>query len=229
MTLLSERKVLITGASGGLGEHVVRAFLDVGARVAGVARQWHNAPANDRFTAIEAELTSPDGCRYVVERALDAMGGLDTVVHLMGGFAMEGDVQDTRVETLDHMLNLNLRPAFLIFQESIPRFTGGDGRILAIGSRAGQYPEAGLSAYAVSKAALHALIQTLAAESVKHGYTANAVLPSTIDTAANRKAMPKADFSKWVSPESIAQQLVLLASPAGADVNGALIPVDGRL
>ena len=197
--------------------------------VAGVARQWRNPLENERFLGIEAELTSSDGCRYAVERTAAEFGRLDAVVHLMGGFAAEGDVQDTRVETLDNMFNLNVRSAFMIFQESIPRLTAGAGRLMAVGSRAGMEPAAGLSAYSVSKAALHALVLALAQEGLKHGYTANAVLPSTIDTPASRKAMPGADFSSWVRPESIAAQLVFLASEAGQDVNGALIPVYGRL
>lgn len=229
MQTLDQRAVLITGASGGLGDSVVRAFLDAGSSVAGVARHWRESPEHPRFVSVEGELTSPDGCRYAVERTVDAFSRLDAVVHLMGGFAMEGDVQDTRVETLDHMLNLNVRSAYMIFQEAIPRFSGAGGRILAVGALAGVTTPAGMSAYAVSKAALHALVLTLAAEGRKHGYTANAVLPSTIDTPANRKAMPNADFTKWVNPESIAAQLVFLASDAGVDTNGALIPIDGRV
>ena len=229
MNILEAKAVLVTGASGGLGESVTGAFLAAGANVAGVARQWRKPVENEHFLGIEAELTSSDGCRRAVERTASEFGKLDAVVHLMGGFAAEGDVQDTRVETLDTMLNLNLRPAFMIFQEAIPRLTPGAGRLLAVGSRAGLEPVAGLSAYAVSKAGLHALVLTLALEGLKHGYTANAVLPSTIDTPANRKAMPGADFSKWVSPESIAAQLVFLASETGRDINGALIPMYGKL
>ena len=229
METLSQSAVLITGASGGLGDSVARAFLDAGAGVAGVARHWRESPEHPRFVPVEAELTSPDGCRHAVERTVDAFSRLDAVVHLMGGFAMEGDVQNTRIETLDHMLNLNVRSAYMIFQEAIPRFTGAGGRILAIGALGGVTPAAGLSAYAASKAALHALILTLAAEGRKHGYTANAILPSIIDTPANRKAMPGADFGTWVKPESIAAQLVFLASDAGADTTGALIPMAGRV
>ncbi len=228
MRVLEGKSVLITGASGGLGGAVTQAFLSAGAKVAGVSRHWREKPADDSFLALEAELTSADGCRYVVERTVEAFGRLDAAVHLMGAFAMEGDVENTRVETLDQMYNVNVRPAFLFFQEALGRFGEKGGRILAVGARAGVDPPAGMSAYSVSKAALHALILTLAAEGRKNGYTANAVLPSTIDTEANRRAMPNADFSKWVKPESLAAQLVLLASDAGEDTNGQLIVIEGR-
>lgn len=229
MKMLEGKAALITGASGGLGGAVTQAFLDAGAKVAGVARHWREKPADENFLALEAELTSADGCRYAVEQTVEKLGRLDVAVHLMGGFAMEGDVQNTRVETLDNMLNMNVRSAFLFFQEAVPHFDGKAGRVLAIGSMAGVHSPAGLSAYSVSKAALHALVLSMAAEGLKHGYTANAILPSTIDTAANRKAMPNADFTAWVKPESIAAQLVLLASDAGADTNGALVAMGGRL
>jgi NAD(P)-dependent dehydrogenase (short-subunit alcohol dehydrogenase family) len=102
------------------------------------------------------------------------------------------------------------------------------GRIVAVGSRVGVESAAGLSAYGVSKAGLNALIQTIAAETREHGVTANVVLPSTIDTPGNRKAMPDADFSQWVAPEKIAQQILWLCSEAASDISGALIPIYGR-
>lgn len=218
-------RVLIVGASGALGRPVVETFLAGGARVAGTSRHWRTAPAS--FTGINADLTRPGEAERTVEKAVAALGGLDAVIQLAGGFAMEGPIEQTSIETFDRMLDLNLRAAFAMFRAAVPALTPGRGRLLAIGALAGLKPAPGLSAYAVSKAALHALIQVLAAEGRKSGFTANAILPGTIDTPANRAAMPDADFTKWVAPEKIASLLAWLASEAGAGTNGALMPLEG--
>jgi NAD(P)-dependent dehydrogenase (short-subunit alcohol dehydrogenase family) len=127
------------------------------------------------------------------------------------------------------MFEVNVRSAFLVFRAALPAMRArGSGRLLAVGSRSGAQPSPGAIAYAVSKAALHALVTNLAAELHDTAITVNAVLPGTIDTAANRAAMPRADQSKWVTPESIAATLVWLVSDAAADVSGALIPCYGQ-
>ena len=223
---LEGARVLLVGASGGLGPSVTEAFLAGGARVAATARQWSAAPAG--VTAIHADLSLPGAAARMVESAAAALGGLDVAVQIAGGFAMDGPIADTSEETFDRMIALNLRAAFLTFRAAAPLVSHGRGRLLAVGALAGLKPAAGLSAYAASKAGLHALIQTLAAEGRAAGYTANAVLPGVIDTPANRAAMPGADPSRWVPPASIASLLVWLASPAGAATNGALIPIEGR-
>ena len=225
-----DRSILITGASGGLGSAVTSAFLEAGASVAGVARSWkERAPKHERFIAIEADLTSADGCRRAVDAALAAAGRLDALVHLMGGFAGGAPVQATDAEAWDRMMNVNAKPAFFLLKAALPHFLSrGYGRIVAVGSRAGDQPSPNLSAYGASKAALHALVRSVADEIRNSGVTANIIMPSTIDTADNRKAMPNADWSRWVRPDSIAALLVWLASEASADVNGALIPIYGR-
>jgi NAD(P)-dependent dehydrogenase (short-subunit alcohol dehydrogenase family) len=127
------------------------------------------------------------------------------------------------------MLGLNLRSAYTIFRAVLPgMLKAGKGRIVAVGARAAIEPIANFAAYSVSKAALVALVKTVALEVKDSGITANAVLPSVIDTPANRAAMPAADASKWVTPESIAGLLVWLVSDAARDVNGAAIPIYGR-
>lgn len=216
---------MLLGASGGLGGAVVAAFLGSGARVAGTSRKWSAAPAG--IIALNADLTRRGEAERTVESAIDAMGGLDAAVHLTGGFAMDGPIAQTSIETFDRMLDLNLRAAFSIFRAAAPAVSHGRGRLLAIGSLAALAPGPGLSAYAASKAGLHALVQVLAAEGRAAGYTANAILPATIDTPANRAAMPGADFSKWAPPARIADKLVWLVSDAGAGTNGALIPMEG--
>lgn len=218
--------VLITGASGGLGSAVVRAFVESGAAVYGVDRAWRETPA--RCTTISADLTTAAGCNGAVKAVLEH-GPLDALVHLLGGFSGGRPVAETDIETWDRMINLNVRSAFLMFHAALPSMlSNGRGRILAIGSRVAVEPVATLSAYGVSKAGLVALIRTLALELKDTGITANAVLPSTIDTPGNRAAMPNADFSKWVKPESIASLLVWLASDEAADVSGAVIPIYGK-
>jgi NAD(P)-dependent dehydrogenase (short-subunit alcohol dehydrogenase family) len=230
MPRLADRSVLITGATGGLGKAVVRAFLAEGAFVAGTARRWTGEDAVDGLLEVQADLTTQEGAEAAVRALLEARGRLDAVVHLVGGFAMDGPLASTKVETWDRMMGLNARSAFLVFRAALAASppTAGLRRLIAVGSRAGEQASPGAVAYAVSKAALHALVVNLAAEIAGRGITVNAVLPGVIDTAANHTAMPGADFSKWVTPESIAETLVWLASDASSDTSGALIPVYGR-
>ena len=217
--------VLITGANGGLGTAVCQEFLASGAKVIGVAREWkESAP----FTTISADVTTEASCESMVKQALE-LGPVDALVHLVGGFAGGSPVAETTDQTWDSMMNINLRAAFCCMRAALkPMQAAGRGRIVAIGTRMAVEPSPNFAAYAVSKAALVALIKNVAAEGQKFGVTANVVLPSTIDTPVNRAAMPKADFSRWVAPPSIAKLLVFLTSDAAADTNGAVIPIYGR-
>lgn len=220
---------MVTGASGGLGDSVTKGFLETGARVAGVARSWRGKTFPGKFTPVEADLTLASGCQAAVEKVVSLAGGLDILVHVAGGFAGGEPVQKTDDATWDRMMGLNLNAAFYTFRAVLPHLlTKKRGRIIAIGSRAGLEHGANLSAYNVSKAGLHALVRTAAAEVRDSGITVNAILPSVIDTAANRTAMPSADFSHWVKPAAIVSALLWLASDDAADVNGALLPIYGR-
>ena len=217
--------VLITGANGGLGTAVSQEFLASGAKVIGVALAWKQSAS---FTTISADVTTEAGCDSMVKQALE-QGPIDALVHLVGGFAGGSPVSETTDQTWDSMMNVNLRAAFCCIRAALkPMQTAGRGRIVAIGTRMAVEPSPNFAAYAVSKAALVAFVKTVAAEGQKFGVTANVVLPSTIDTPTNRAAMPKADFSRWVAPQSIAKLLVFLASDAAADTNGAVIPIYGR-
>jgi NAD(P)-dependent dehydrogenase (short-subunit alcohol dehydrogenase family) len=224
--MYSERmNVLITGANGGLGTAVCQEFLASGAKVIGVARAWKK-PAS--FATISADVTTADGCESMVKQAL-GYGPLDALLHLVGGFAGGSGVAETSNETWDKMMNVNLRMAFFCIRAALkPMQAAGRGRIVAVGTRMAVEPSPNFAAYAVSKAALVALVKNVAAESKKFGVTANVILPSTIDTPANRTAMPDADFSRWVRPESVAKLLVFLVSEAAADTSGAVIPIYGR-
>jgi len=217
--------VLVTGANGGLGTAVCQAFLDSGATVIGVARVWKEPPP---FPMISADVGTAEGCEKMVAQALQR-GPLDALVHLVGGFSGGSPLTETSDQTWDGMMNLNLRTAFCAMRAALrPMTAAGRGRIVAIGSRVAVEPSPNFAAYAVSKAALVALVRNVAAEGKKSGITANIVLTSTIDTPQNRKAMPDADFTKWVTPQSVARLMVWLASDAAADTSGAVIPIYGR-
>ncbi len=217
--------VLITGASGGLGTAVCKAFQNTGAAVIGVARSW---PRAEPFTTIAADLTTQAGCEAMAAEAL-THGPIDALVHLMGGFGGGQSVAATSDQTWEGMMTLNLRAAFCAMRAVLkPMAAAKYGRIVAVGSRAAVEPMKNFGAYSVSKAALVALVKNVAEEGKDLDITANVVLPGTIDTEANRKAMPDADFSKWVAPESIAGLLVWLASKQAGDVSGAVIPIYGR-
>jgi len=217
---------IITGAGGALGRAVVEAFLADGATVFGVDLSWRErAHASERFHPVEANILEAGAC----ERVAQAAAPVDRLVHLVGGFAGGKPVAETGDDVWDQMMNLNLRAAVGMFRAVLPQMVAARrGSIVAIASRAAVEPMAGFAAYSVSKAALVALVKTVALEVRDSGVNVNAVMPSVIDTPANRKAMAGADFSKWVAPESVAKLLVWLTSDAARDVSGSAIPVYGR-
>jgi len=222
--------VLITGASGGLGTYVVQAFLDTGATVIGTSRQVQKSDfASANFIAIPGEISTQAGANALIETVLERFGRLDVLAHTVGGFAGGQSVADTDDSTFQRMFDLNVNSFFKILRASIPALRkSGHGRVIAIGSRAAVEPGAGVGAYGASKAAMLSLAKTVAAENRDSGVTANVILPGTMDTPANRMAMPGADFSKWVNPANVASLAVWLASDAARDVNGAAIPVYGN-
>lgn len=221
--------VLVTGANGGLGSFVTQAFLDVHATVMGTSRKIQQSDFNDPgFTALPAEISTREGAKALVEQIVARFGKLDVLAHTVGGFAGGQTIAETDDATFERMLDLNLNSVFHILRAAIPPLRQtGNGRIVAIGSRAALEPGAGVGAYSASKAAMVSLIKTVALENKDAGLTANVILPGTMDTPANRKAIPKADFSKWVQPAAVASLIVWLAGDAGKDVNGAVIPVYG--
>ena len=227
--LMTGRIVLVTGANGGLGTYVTEAFLGTGATVIGTSRKIQQVDFNNpNFTALPAEISTRDGAKVLVDQVVARFGRLDVLVHTVGGFAGGKSIAETDDATFQQMFDLNLTSVFHILRASIPvlRQTG-NGRLIAIGSRAALEPGAGVGAYSASKAAMVSLIRTAALENKDSGLTANVILPGTIDTPANRKAMPNADFSKWVRPNSIASLITWLASDAGRDISGAVVPVYG--
>ena len=227
---MKDQVVLVTGASGGLGSYVTQAFLDAGATVVGVSRNIKQSDFNSpAFTAWPAEISTAAGARNMVEGVLGRFGRLDVAVHTVGGFAGGPPVAETDDATFQRMFDVNLNSTFYFLRAVLPvmRKTR-NGRIIAIGSRAALEPGAGVGAYSASKAAMVSLMKTVALENKDAGITANVILPGTMDTPANRKAMPNADVSKWVQPVNVARLVTWLAGDAGKDVNGAAIPVYGN-
>jgi NAD(P)-dependent dehydrogenase (short-subunit alcohol dehydrogenase family) len=221
--------VLVTGANGGLGTYVTQAFLDAGATVIGTSRKIQQSDFNNRnFTALPAEISTHEGAKGLVDQVVKLCGKLDVLVHTVGGFAGGQSIAETDDATFQRMFELNLNSVFHILRASIPTLRQtGNGRIIAIGSRAALEPGAGVGAYSASKAAMVSLIRTAALENKDAGLTANVILPGTMDTPGNREAMPNADASKWVSPPRVASLIAWLAGNDGKDINGAVIPVYG--
>jgi NAD(P)-dependent dehydrogenase (short-subunit alcohol dehydrogenase family) len=230
MNVLQGKIALVTGAKGGLGSFVTEAFLAAGAKVVGVSRSIQAADfSHPEFFAIPAELSSGAAARKLVDDVVARFGRIDALVHVMGAFAGGKSVAETDDATLEKMLDLNYRAAFYIARAVLPQMRQqGGGRILAVASRQAVEPAAATGAYSASKAALVALIRTIALENKDRGISANTVLPATMDTPGNRGGDPNVDTSQWVRPSQVAAILVHLASDAGAQITGAAIPIYGK-
>jgi NAD(P)-dependent dehydrogenase (short-subunit alcohol dehydrogenase family) len=221
---------LITGANGGLGTHVTKSLLGAGFAVVGLAPKIQQSDFDHpNFTALPAALDSLAAAKKASDSVIARFGKIDVLGHLVGGFAGGQTVADTDDATFQGMFDMNLLSTFHILRAVIPHMRkAGAGRIVAIGSRAAEDPGPTVGAYSASKAALVSLIRTVALENKDAGITANVILPGTMDTPGNRKAMPGSDTSQWVQPASVASLIVWLAGDAGKDVTGAAIPVYGK-
>ena len=224
------RTVLVTGGAGGLGGAVVEVLREQGWRVVAPVR----AGATDRLpkdvVAVAAELSDADDVAAAVAVAAGEQGApLQAVVNLAGGYAGGGLVHETPVDDFEAMLRVNLRPTYLVTAAALPHLvTAGGGSVVCVSSRAAVAPFAGAAGYATAKAAVLAFANAVAVEYKKSGVRCNTVLPSVIDTPANRAAQPGADFSRWVTPAEIAQVIAFLAGDGSAPTSGATIPVYGR-
>jgi NAD(P)-dependent dehydrogenase (short-subunit alcohol dehydrogenase family) len=225
-----DRKVIVvTGALGALGKVVADTALARGARVAGI----DHAPAQNpitptRFELGGVDLTDASQAKTAVDAVVSHFGRLDALINIAGGFAFE-TVADGDPNTWQRMYALNVTTALNASRAAIPHLTASSaGRIVNVGAMGALQAGAGMGAYAASKAGVHRLTEALAAE-LKGKITVNAVLPSIIDTAANRASMPKSDFTKWVTPQELADVILFLASDAASAVTGALLPVSGRV
>ncbi len=226
---LKGQVAIVTGASGALGSAVANSLLAAGATVIGIDRTGGKAEAGD--TAIRrfsANLTDSQDVHRVIADVTTKLGRIDILVHVMGGFAGGASVAEIDDATWKRMMDINLNAAFYVLRAVLPLMrAAGQGRIIAIGSRQAVQPAAGVGAYSASKAALVSLVQTVALENKDKNIRANVILPGTMDTAANRAAMPKANFEKWVKTSHVADLVVMLAGEVGGEITGATIPVYG--
>ncbi|MBA3339066.1 MAG: SDR family NAD(P)-dependent oxidoreductase [Geodermatophilaceae bacterium] len=229
----NDASVLITGGTGGLGAAVVARFLEAGWRV--VVPWVHRSeadrvPQHEALDLIEADLFDAHSVRTVAQRAAaEPARPLRAVANLVGGFAMGAKVHETPVEDFEKQFRLNLRATYLVCQATIPLLVeAGGGAITCVSSRAALRPFAGAAGYTTSKLAVLGFVDALAAEYLDDGVRVNAVLPSVIDTPANRASQPDADHSRWVRPDQIADVLFLLSGRAASVISGAHIPVYGR-
>ena len=221
--------IVVTGASGALGKVVVATALAKGARVAAIDHAASTMKATpERIELGGVDLTDASEAKKAIDAAVSHFGKLDVLVNIAGGFAFETTAEGDP-KTWQRMYALNVLTALNASRSAIPHLSAsGAGRIINVGAMGALQAGAGMGAYAASKAGVHRLTEALATE-WKGKITVNAVLPSTIDTAANRASMPNADFAKWVRPEELAEVILFLASDAASAVTGALLPVSGRV
>lgn len=221
--------LIVTGALGALGKVVAETALARGSRVAGIDHAPSQMSATpERIEIGGVDLSDPAQAKTAVEAAAKQFGRLDALINIAGGFAIE-TVGDGDIKTWQRMHALNVLTALNTSHAALPHLAAsGAGRIVNIGAMGALQAGSGMGPYAASKAGVHRLTEALANE-WKGKVTVNAVLPSIIDTKANRADMPKADFSKWVTPQELAEVILFLASEAASGVTGALIPVSGRV
>jgi NAD(P)-dependent dehydrogenase (short-subunit alcohol dehydrogenase family) len=219
--------VLVAGGTGYLGSAVVRELL---ARGHDVTATWVVEGEAERLRSEPVELVRADLFDAAdAEAAVAAVPNLEAVVTLVGGYTIGPHVHETDPADFERLMRLNVTPTFLLARAAMPRLIDrGGGAFVAASSRAALRPFPGAAGYVTSKAAVLALVQALDAEYKRNGIRCNAIVPSVIDTPANRAAEPDADHSKWVPPEQIARVVAFLVSDDSAPTSGAAIPVYGR-
>lgn len=219
--------VLVAGGTGALGGAVVRELIDSGYDV---AVTWIVDRERERLEGTPVQLVRADLLDPAdAAAAVNKVTGLEGVVNLVGGFADGPRVHETDLADFERLLRLNLVPGFNLAHAAMPLLVErGGGAFVGVSARAALRPFAGAAGYIASKAAVLAFVQALDAEYRAQGVRANAILPSTIDTPANRAAQPDADFSKWVAPAEIARVVRFLVSEESAATTGAAVPVYGR-
>ena len=229
--------VMITGSVGNLGSVVARSFQNAGAKLALVDRGEDRLKAAFPDLVLEADfllvncadLMDEGAVEVSVSEAMQHFGRIDVMVNTVGGFRAGTPLHETPLDTWDFLLSLNARSVFIACKKVIPHMLDrGSGKIVNMAARPGLEGKSGMAAYSASKAAVIRLTESMSAELKDQGINVNCVIPGTIDTSANREAMPDADFSAWVAPESLADVILFLSSEASRDVHGAAVPVYGR-
>lgn len=233
---MSEQVVLITGATGGFGPHVVKAFAALGARVSLTGRNADEAEAVARDMGLDAdhalpfalEATQAASVTAWVEAIKQKWGRADVLVNIAGGYKSKALLEMEEADW-DFMLNLNARSVFLTCRAVLPLMLAQKrGKIINVGAKQALAAGRKSAGYAASKAAVLRLTEALSAEVREQGINVNAILPSTIDTPANRVGQPEADYTKWVNPDDLAAVILFLASEAAQAIHGAHIPVYGK-
>jgi NAD(P)-dependent dehydrogenase (short-subunit alcohol dehydrogenase family) len=217
-----DRTVLVTGGAGGLGRSVVEALRQTGWRVVVPVERSGDLEEREGVSTVVADLTDPDDVARALRAAVAADGApLRALVNLVGGFAAEQPVAETPLATFERQFALNLRPTYLVTQAALPHLlSSGGGSIVCTSSNAALQPFAGAAGYAASKAAVLAFAKVVAQEHAAEGVRCNAIVPTIIDTPANRAAMPESEHHKLVPPERIARVIRFLVSDDSAAVNG---------
>jgi NAD(P)-dependent dehydrogenase (short-subunit alcohol dehydrogenase family) len=225
-----ERSVLVTGGAGGLGGAVLEALLETNWRVVAAVREHSTGRLPQNVVPVVADLTDPaDVATAVATAAAEPEAPLRAVVNLAGGYAAGALVHETPVDDFEAILRANLRPTYLVTAAALPHLVAaGGGSVVCVSSRAAVAPFAGAAGYATAKAAVLAFANAVAVEYKHRGVRCNTVLPSIIDTPANRAGQPDADVSRWVTPAEIAQVISFLVGDQSVPTSGASIPVYGR-
>jgi NAD(P)-dependent dehydrogenase (short-subunit alcohol dehydrogenase family) len=226
---MNGKVVIVTGASGALGKVVADVALARGARVAGIDHApTQTAATENRIDIGGVDLTDATQARKAIDAVASHFCAIHALINIAGGFAFEA-IAEGDPRTWQRMYALNVLTALNASRSALDYLAAsGSGRVVNVGAMGALQAGAGMGAYAASKAGVHRLTEALAAE-WKGRITVNAVLPSTIDTPANRASMPKADFAKWVTAEELANVILFLASDAASAITGALLPVAGRV
>lgn len=221
---------IITGASGGLGSIVTPKFLDSGYRVTAIADEWPRKPrASKALQILRSDLTTSAAAGAAMKQSLQRYGRIDALVHLVGSFEGGTTLDKTADDVWDRMLAVNLRAAVNMMRVVIaPMRRQRSGRIIVVGSTAATHPVVTWSAFGAAVAGLCSVVRVAAAELMDDGITVNAILPTTIDTPAVREWSGDQDAANWVAPTAIAELMLWLCSPAGQDLTGALLPLQGR-
>jgi NAD(P)-dependent dehydrogenase (short-subunit alcohol dehydrogenase family) len=236
---LNGKVAVVTGATGALGRVVAKALLDQGAHVVSTHRGEEKLKelgdfvggSKDRLVSIQTDVTDDNSVQALFRQVIGQFGHVDILLNIVGAFRGGKEIVDTEVSDWDFELNVNLKSAFLCSKVALAQMIKqNSGKIVSISSRSAVEKRYRVKdgAYAVSKAGIIVLTETMAEEVKKYDINVNCVLPSTIDTPDNRRNFPNADFSKWVKPEQVAEVMLFLVSDESKTISGASIPVYGK-
>lgn len=237
MAELDGKVAIVTGGTGALGAAVIVALIEAGAAVAAPyraagelekLRERSGIAADARLSGATLDLTDEEAVARAYAGFAEQLGGIDILVNIAGGFGGGAPVHETPWSLWQQQLDLNLKTTVLSCRAAVPHMLARGGAIVNVGTRTATRPGANLAAYAASKRAVIQLTEALAAELLDQNITANVILPSTIDTPANRRDDPTAGGGRWVKPEAIARAIRFLVGPDARIISGATIPVYGR-